>query len=136
MNPKTVSDFELLYNELEGWVQKEIKAMHAASLSEVERKARMADVLAKQTRALQTIDRLKHEALAQVKERRVDKMLGLMAKPKLWELGCGDAQEVHTQFTVRASELRDLYRGLNEQNVSLDERLDVLLNVKVLKPRC
>ena len=131
MNPKSTRDFELLYNELETWVQKEVKEMNSTQLSEVERKARMADILAKQTKALQTIDRLKVEASKLGKEKRVDRMLDLMAKPKLWELGTGEVQEVHTQFTVRAAELMDLYKGLSDYKVSLDERLDVLLNVKV-----
>jgi len=134
MNPKTAEDFELLYNELEAWVHKEVTEMKAKpELSDGDRKARSADILAKQTKALQTIDRLKMVASKAGKEKRVDKMLGLMAKPKLWELRTGEVQEVHTQFTVRAAELMDLYRGLadvDSKSHGLDERLDVLLNIK------
>jgi hypothetical protein len=139
MNPKTVRDFELLYDELDAWVQKEVKMMHDSTLSSEERKRRAADVLAKQTKALQTIDRLKVEASKQHREKRIDTMLELMSKPKLWEMGTGEVQEVHNQFTVRASELMDLYRVLSDSKSSLDERLDVLLNIKVrapATPRC
>ena len=37
---------------------------------------------------------------------------------------------MHTQFKVRAAELMDLFQGLQDVGVSMDERLDVLLNVK------
>lgn len=37
---------------------------------------------------------------------------------------------VHTPNTVRAAELQQLYRGLTLANLTLDERLDVLLHVK------
>lgn len=37
---------------------------------------------------------------------------------------------VHTPSTVRAAELQQLYRGLTLPNLTLDERLDVLLHVK------
>jgi hypothetical protein len=129
MNPKSAKDFELLYNELDSWVQKEVATM--AGLNEAERKGAMAEVLAKQTKALSTIDRLKGEAAKAAKEKRVGSMLALMAKPKLWELSSGEVQEVHTQFSVRAAELEDLYRGLTDvAGVTLDARLDVLLTVK------
>ena len=131
VNPRTARDFELLYNELDAWVQKEVAEMRASPLTEFERKERMAEVLAKQTKALSTIDRLKSEASKATKDKRVGGMLALMAKPKLWELGSGEVQEVHTQFTVRAAELMDLYQGLTDYGgVTLDERLDVLLNIK------
>ena len=60
-------------------------------------------------------------------------MLELMGKPKLVEMTSGEVQEVHTQFTVRAAELMDLYSGLGDLAVSIDDRLDTLLNVKVTK---
>jgi hypothetical protein len=37
---------------------------------------------------------------------------------------------VHTPFTSRARELKELYKGLEMTNISVDERLDVLLHVK------
>ena len=105
--------------------------MNSTQLSDIERKEKMAGILAKQTKALQTIDKLKVEASKLGKEKRVARMLDLMAKPKLWEMGTGEVQEVHTQFTVRAAELMYLYKVLIDYRVSLDERLDILLNVKV-----
>ena len=53
-----------------------------------------------------------------------------MSEPKLWQMSDGDVAEVHTPFTTRAKELRELYNGLNLGMLSTDERLDVLLHVK------
>ena len=74
--------------------------MNSTQLSEVERKARMADILAKQAKALQTIDRLKVEASKLGKEKRVDRMLDLMAKPT-WELGTGEVKRYHAVHGTR-----------------------------------
>ena len=37
---------------------------------------------------------------------------------------------MQTPYTIRAKELADLYKGLRINNLSVDERLDVLLHVK------
>ena len=130
MNPKSLTDFELLYNELEAWRQKEMAAISALNLDDAEYKERMNDLLAKQSKALQTIDRLKVDASKHGHQQRVGRMLELMSKPKLWELGNGEVQEVHTASTERAQELMELYQGLNDTRLTIDERLDVLLNTK------
>lgn len=130
MNPRTLKDFELLYNELEAWKHKEIRAIRELNLEPAQHKERMSDLLAKQSKALQTIDRLKVEASKHGQAQRVSRMLELMAKPKLWELGNGEVQEVHTASTERAQELMELYNGLVKSSLTIDERLDVLLNVK------
>ena len=53
-----------------------------------------------------------------------------MGQPKKWEDKYGGVREVHTQFTIRAQELRDLYGGLSDDIGDIDERLEVLTNVK------
>ncbi|KAK7253715.1 smoothened signaling pathway protein [Aureococcus anophagefferens] len=131
INPRSAKDFELLYNELEAWRAKEMERVRAipdATPGDV--KAAMSGVLAKETKALQTIDRLKAQAAKEGKARRVERVMELMAFPKKWEAGDGELQEVHTPFTTRAQELRDLYRGLATDRLPPDERLQILLNVK------
>lgn len=131
INPRSAKDFELLYNELEAWRAKEMERVRALeNATGAERKAAMSDVLAKETKALQTIDRLKAQAAKEGKARRVERVMELMALPKKWEAGNGELAEVHTPFTTRAQELRDLYRGLATDRLPVDERLQILLNVK------
>merc|ERR1711871_1540065 len=79
---------------------------------------------------LQTIDRLKITANKENRSKRIKKMLELMSAPKTWQMSDGDVAEVHTPFTTRAKELRELYNGLNLGMLNTDERLDVLLHVK------
>jgi len=130
MNPKTATDFEVLYNELETWRQAETQRIRSSGLPKEERQVVLQDLLHKETRLLQTIDRLKAAAAREGKSGRIAKMLELMSLPKLWELSDGEVAEVHTPFTVRAKELRELYEGLSNSLVSTDERLDILLHVK------
>lgn len=45
-------------------------------------------------------------------------------------MGDGVVYEIETAFIQRAKELTDLYNALIKQNVSTDDRLDILLHVK------
>jgi hypothetical protein len=131
INPRTVRDFELLYNELETWRQRETaRVERSAELTAEEKRAELTEVLAKETKALQTIDRLKVAASKEGRAKRTARVMELMAMPKEWELGDGELQSVHTPFTTRARELMELYNGLATPLLAVDERLDVLLNVK------
>jgi len=130
MNPKSVKDFEILYNELETWRLDEHQKIRLADISPAERKGLVADLLAKETKLLQTIDNLKQKALVKGKAKRVSKMMSSMAQPKRWEGSNGVALDVNTPFTTRALELKELYDGLMTPLLSVEERLDVLLNVK------
>jgi len=87
-------------------------------------------LLYKETKLLQTIDRLKIAASDENKEIRIAKMLEDMSCSKKWDTVDGGIVEVHTPFTTRAKELTQLYNGLNLQLLTTDERLDVLLHVK------
>lgn len=53
-----------------------------------------------------------------------------MSDPKLWLRTDQRFTEVHTPYTTRAKELMDIYNGLKLRNISVDERLDILLNTK------
>jgi hypothetical protein len=53
-----------------------------------------------------------------------------MSDPKVWLRTDGRYTEVHTPFTTRAKELMDIYNGLKLKNLTVDERLDILLNTK------
>eukprot|EP00949_MAST-11_sp_MAST-11-sp1_P004859 g4859.t1 len=131
MHPRTFNDFEILYNELESWRSHETdRIKQSKDLSEKERLTQLAQLLHKETALLQTIDRLKNTANRENREIRIKKMLELMSAPKTWQMSDGDVAEVHTPFTTRAKELRELYNGLCLQLLTTDERLDVLLHVK------
>ncbi|KAL4177740.1 hypothetical protein KRP22_002670 [Phytophthora ramorum] len=131
MHPNTVSDFEVLYNELDKWRLVECrKVREQRELDPSERQRALDAILAKETKLLQTIDRLKLTATEANRKQRIEAMLQFMGRPKQWQMSDGDIKEVHTPFTVRAKELMDLYHGLRTPLSSVDERLDMLLHVK------
>ena len=84
----------------------------------------------KETDLLQTIDRLKIVANKENKEEKISKFLKAMSDPKKWLRSDKRLTEVHTPFTTRAKELMDIYQGLKLRKVTVDERLDILLNTK------
>uniref|UniRef100_A0A7S0WJW0 IQ motif and ubiquitin-like domain-containing protein n=1 Tax=Pyramimonas obovata TaxID=1411642 RepID=A0A7S0WJW0_9CHLO len=130
MRPRTTADFEILYNELEAWRLQETQKINEAGLPEAERRAALRQLLHKETKLLQTIDRLKIAANAENRDVRIAHTLSDMAAPKSWEISDGTGVEVHTPFTTRSKELMQLYNGLRLPLLTTDERLDVLLHVK------
>jgi hypothetical protein len=130
MHPKTAGDFEILYNELEAWRLQETRKIKEAGLQTEQEQEVLQQLLHKETKLLQTIDRLKINANHENKHRRIRHALNDMSRPKTFELRDGRKVEVHTPFTTRAKELMQLYTGLNLPTLTMDERLDVLLHVK------
>eukprot|EP00741_Cyanophora_paradoxa_P006492 tig00001003_g6285.t1 len=130
MHPRSAADFEILYSELEAWRLAETTKINESGLPETERLAALAQLLHKETKLLQTIDRLKISAASENRDTRINSMLSTMSAPKKWAMSDGATTEVHTPFTTRARELMELYNGLRLPLLTIDERLDVLLHVK------
>eukprot|EP00742_Colponemidia_sp_Colp-10_P002456 GILJ01002618.1.p1 GENE.GILJ01002618.1~~GILJ01002618.1.p1 ORF type:complete len:632 (+),score=127.59 GILJ01002618.1:43-1896(+) len=130
MHPRSFQDFEILYNELEAWRVNETDRIKSSTLTTEEKKIALEQLLHKETKLLQTIDRLKIAASKHNKEDRMKSTLSEMSAPKKWTMKDGRFTEVHTPFTTRAKELYDLFTGLKMPLLSIDERLDVLLHVK------
>jgi len=130
MHPKTYEDFEVLYSELEAWRQNETMRIKESGFDEETKHGALRQLLHKETKLLQTIDRLKISAHGHNRDAKIKKMLEAMSKPRVWAQQDGETTTVHTPFTTRAKELMDLYNGLRLPLLSVDERLDVLLHVK------
>ena len=131
MHPRSKEDFAILFEELELWRVNEIdKIKNNASLTEVERQQALKQILDKETELLQTIDRLKIIANKENKEAKIGGFLKSMSDPRKWKRSDGRYTEVHDPFTTRAKELMDIYNGLKMRNLTIDERLDILLNTK------
>jgi hypothetical protein len=128
VHPRSAADFAVLYNELEAWrLQEAERIRDAADIPESERRLALQELLKKETKLLQTIDRLQLHANAENRTDRIQATLSKMSAPKQW----GVRQiSVETPFTARARELKDLYNGLTLAGVTVDERLDILLHVK------
>lgn len=130
-HPRTQQDFEILYNELEEWRYKEVERIKEETAAGTpERKAAMQQLLAEETKLIQTIDRLKIQANEENRKAAVQRKMLNMSQPKQWQRRNEDVVNVQTPFTTRASELRDLYNAVIDNSLNTEDRLDVLLNVK------
>ena len=90
----------------------------------------MLELLASETKALQSIQQLKFTSTKDTIEQKTETMLGLMAQPHRWMMSDGNQAQVQTPAIQRAKELLELYKALTSPLVSVNQRLEVLLNVK------
>jgi len=130
MHPRTAADFETLYEELEQWRLAETRKIEVAETDAAEKQKARYELLLKEVKLVQTIDRLKAGARHKNRAEGIARRLSKMSEPQLWEMGDGTLREVQTPATARAKELADLYHGLTRPHLRVDERLDVLLHVK------
>ncbi|OHT11916.1 IQ calmodulin-binding motif family protein [Tritrichomonas foetus] len=129
-HPRTAADFKVLLDELAAWHWQETQAINEGNHPEEERRKLLQDLLQKETELLHTIDRMKIEAKKQNTEYRNDKDLDTLSKKKLWQLTNGEIIKVRTPNSMRAKELRNLYRALKFEGVTADERIEILLLLK------
>lgn len=129
-NPRTKADFHVLYSELEQWCKQETDNIKTSNITQEEKQKALQGLVQKKTRLLQTIDRLKIKASKENAEKRTDATLAKLAAPKQWHLRDGKTIHVHTPSTTRAAKLKQLYSGLKSKSATIDERLEVLRQVK------
>jgi len=130
MHPRTKHDFAVLHAELDAWRLHETARIKESGLSSDEIARALEELLHKEVKLLQTIDRLKLRAARENASTRTQIQLETMASPKEWSSREGDRIEVETPFTQRAKELVDLYNGLCLRGVPRAQRIDILLHVK------
>jgi hypothetical protein len=129
MHPRTAEDFKILYTELDAWRDQETSKIKRSGLPVEDQKLALAELLKKETKLLQTIDRLKTASAKENREQRIGEKLSQMSEEKEIKMEDGKVT-IETPFTTRARELAELYAGLRLSHLSTDERLDVLLHVK------
>lgn len=102
-----------------------------SAASDEERQAARCALLAKETKLLQTIDRLRLAAAPIARADRAARELAIMSAPKRWQLADGGVMEVATPGTLQAGELAAAYHTLVATGGGeLDARLAALLAVK------
>lgn len=131
LNPRTNSDFQILFNELDAWRKAEVSRIkESIEMTADEKSAALALVLDEEVRALHSIEKLKLAASRELNKENNDRMFELMAHPKLWQLSSGEVAQVQTPETQRAKLLLEIYRELLAPVTLIDSRLNVLLQVK------
>eukprot|EP00397_Hematodinium_sp_SG-2012_P018825 GEMP01019305.1.p1 GENE.GEMP01019305.1~~GEMP01019305.1.p1 ORF type:complete len:625 (+),score=164.19 GEMP01019305.1:67-1941(+) len=130
IHPRTYQDFEILRTELEAWRINETNRIQSSNFDKEMKQTALKQLLQKETKLLQTIDKLRNQARYHNRDQKIKKRLETMAEPKVWAQQDLETTTVQTPFTTRAKELMDLYNGLRVPLLTVDERLDVLLHVK------
>ncbi|EEQ98614.1 conserved hypothetical protein, partial [Perkinsus marinus ATCC 50983] len=130
LHPRTYDDFITLYNEVEAWRRNETRRIKECALSKEEQQVALKELLDKEVKLLQTIDRLKLHAHKHNRSTKIDRKLEAMARPKVWTQSDGDSTLVYTPSTTRAKEYMDLYKALRLTTLTINERLDLLLHIK------
>ncbi|XP_062520647.1 IQ and ubiquitin-like domain-containing protein [Corticium candelabrum] len=129
MNPRTKEDFDMLFHALEMWRQEELSRINS-SLFGPERKAALCQLLEKEAELIASIGRHKLVADKHQEKLQIKHLLNTAASPRKWIAFDGKTTEMDTPYTVRASELRELYQSLNMRYLTQEERMDVLLTLK------
>ncbi|KAH9490582.1 hypothetical protein Btru_033588 [Bulinus truncatus] len=129
INPQSKSDFDLLLHCLEKWRLDEVERINS-TLTEAERKAALCMLLDEETELLSAIERHKNEASLENRQKQIMSFLEKAAAPKKWAGPDGKLTFMDTPYTIRAKELRDIYKSINMKYLTQDERLDVLLTLK------
>ena len=129
LNPKTKADFDLLYHALEAWRIDEVERISMTHQGP-ERKAALCALLEQEAELIGSIHRHKSLADKENESTRVQKFLEKAASSKVWITPEGLSIEMETPYTQRAAQLRDLYNSLSLQEITRDERLDVLMTLK------
>ena len=101
----------------------------AAAVARERRRGAMTDLLAKETKMLLAMERLRRRAAEENERERVRDALEDMAASKLWEKEDGALVVVDTTRVIRARELRALYDAC-QLSCSASERLELLRRLK------
>mmetsp|Transcript_29420 Transcript_29420/g.77101 ORF Transcript_29420/g.77101 Transcript_29420/m.77101 type:complete len:639 (+) Transcript_29420:195-2111(+) len=130
LNPKSKADFALLYSGLEVWRKEQLEGL--SGLDGDERTEAMVGLLKKQCSYLSAVEKLKNAASDEMRDARIRKFFDKTSRPKRWvEKEYQKVNEMETPATLRARELREVYYGLAFEGLEMDERLDMLVHVKL-----
>ncbi|CAH8590636.1 unnamed protein product [Schistosoma rodhaini] len=131
LHPKTVADFDRLYNALELWRKEEVSKIEGKNLTEAEKKAALALLLDEEAELISAINRHQIKRSKEVAENIQSLCLKKASAPHRWISSIdGRITEVATAETIRAKELLDIHESLGLENLTHNERLDILLTLK------
>ncbi|OWK59154.1 IQ and ubiquitin-like domain-containing protein [Lonchura striata] len=129
LNPKTNEDFELLYHDLELWMQEETERINR-TLTGAKRKAALCALLDEETELIACIGMHKLNANVENQKNAILHFLDKCAQPRRWKAFDGKITEMDTPNSLRGKELLEIYRSINTRDIPKDERTSVLLTLK------
>lgn len=97
----------------------------------------LRQLLAEETKLLQTLERLRLAAVALNRVKQAEGLLQRPAAPRVWSLQNGLVVQVLTPDTLRTAEHVEVYRRLiASDGSSVDQRLSVLTRVRRIAAEC
>ena len=131
VNPRSQEDFELLYRGLEVWRLEEMEKI-TGEAKEAQTDLKVA-LLRQQCSYLGAIDQLRNEANKKNRASRIKRFFDQSAAAREWvDPEYGKVNRMDSLKTLRARELREVYHALGLTELDMDERLDILLHVKLV----
>jgi len=131
VNPRTQEDFELLYRGLEVWRLEEMEKI-TSEPAEAHTDLKVG-LLRQQCSYLGAIDQLRNAANEKNREIRIKSFFDQSAASREWvDPEYGKVNRMDSLKTLRARELREVYYALGLEKLEMDERLDILLHVKLI----
>jgi len=131
-NPRTTADFQKLMEQVENWVASETTRIKAIAKTPEEKQQMLNDLLKKETKLIQTIERLKIDAHKENTQQRIMNTLKQMAAPKKWRVSDNKMVITETPWTERAAQLMILYEGLRLRSIRVEDRQEILISVRDL----
>ncbi|XP_033212492.1 IQ and ubiquitin-like domain-containing protein [Belonocnema kinseyi] len=127
--PKTRMDFDMLYNLIDNW--------RVIQFSQIKKQFFKAGQLAVQYSVLETtvsmlknVDSLRQVVRDSYRTKKQAKFLKIHCQPLKWKGYKGKSIEMVTLKTQKAREYKILYDDLKNDDVTFEERIEILLNVK------
>jgi len=131
-NPRTPADFQKLMLQVENWVASETARIKTVAETPQDKQQMLNDLLKKETKLIQTIEKLKIEAHKENTKQRIMNTLKKMAAPKKWRVSDNKMVITETPWTERAAQLMILYEGLRLRSIRVEDRQDILISVRDL----
>jgi len=131
-NPRTPADFQKLMLQVENWVASETARIKTVANNPQHKQQMLNNLLKKETKLIQTIEKLKIEAHKENTKQRIMNTLKKMAAPKKWMVSDNKMVITETPWTERAAQLMILYEGLRLRSIRVEDRQDILISVRDL----
>ncbi|KAL6264441.1 hypothetical protein P5V15_004550 [Pogonomyrmex californicus] len=129
MYPRSRADFDMLYSLIETWRTDRLKDIKSR-LKEADQRAENYKILEKTVEMFNHIDKHKQAIKFSYRKQRALRFLTVNCRPIRWHGYKGKLVEMITIRIQKAREFKKFYDVLSNHNVSLEERMKLLITLK------
>ncbi|XP_015171713.1 PREDICTED: IQ and ubiquitin-like domain-containing protein [Polistes dominula] len=129
INPRSRTDFDMLYELIERWRRDRTKEINARYFKATQR-AENCFVLEKTVKMFNVLDKFKQSIREEYKTRKRVKFLRINSKSIQWHGYKSKLIEMITLKNQKARQYLSIYDSLNQNNMTVDDRLELLKMLK------